>query len=155
MGIYLSKRFLAAQFKVIHCIKLPNKFPNGFRPVISLINSTDQSDNGKDWEYLLPFHTQRERVEYFCYSVLWPWLGRYFLPVHIQKGERNSTQSMLRHLIRFFSFFGNWFWKLGRKIWKYFWYSSIDGVCNWVLKGNERGGVNISVSIKRVVFSPD
>ena len=62
------------------------------------------SDNGKDWEYLLPFHTQRERVEYFCHSVLWPWLGRYFLPVHIQKGERNSTQSMLRHWIRFFPF---------------------------------------------------
>ena len=34
-------------------------------------------------------------------------------------------------------------------------YSSIDGVCNWVLKGNEIGGVNISVSSKRVVFSPD
>ena len=66
--------------------------------------SLKESDNGKDWEYLLPFHIQRERVEYSYHSVLWPWVGRYFLPVHIQKGETNSTQSILRHWIIFFPF---------------------------------------------------
>jgi len=43
-------------------------------------------------------------------------MGRYFCPAHIQKGEMNSSQSMLSYWMRFFLFLKTGFQNQEEKI---------------------------------------